>query len=105
LKENCKDIYEIIDDNYIVAYKSTMLDGYSTFNFQYQYKVNEVYETHCDCNIYNEASFGLSAWTKENALKHYYKGKLFKVHINIEDIGAIVHDNKKNSMQQINCCV
>ncbi|HNW66572.1 MAG TPA: hypothetical protein PKO10_05185 [Aliarcobacter cryaerophilus] len=95
LKENCNGIYEIVDDNYIVAYKSTRVDGYSTFNFQYQYKENEVYESHCDCNINDENSFGLSAWTKEKALEHYSKGKLFKVHINIEDIGAIVHDNKK----------
>ncbi|HNW65784.1 MAG TPA: hypothetical protein PKO10_01065 [Aliarcobacter cryaerophilus] len=95
LKENCNSIYEIVDDDYIVAYKSTLLNGYSTYNFQYQYKVNGIYESHCDCNINNENSFGLSAWTKEKALKHYNKGKLFKVHINIEDIGAIVCNNKK----------
>ncbi|HNW65783.1 MAG TPA: hypothetical protein PKO10_01060 [Aliarcobacter cryaerophilus] len=95
LKENCKDIYEIVDDNYIIAYKSTKIDGYSTYNFQYQYKVDETYESHCDCNIDNENSFGLSAWTKEKALEYYNEGKLFKVHINIEDIGAIIHDNNK----------
>ncbi|HNW65782.1 MAG TPA: hypothetical protein PKO10_01055 [Aliarcobacter cryaerophilus] len=95
LKKHCKDIYEIVDDKYIIAYKSTKFDGYSTYNFQYQYKENEVYETHCDCNIDNNASFGLSVWTKEKALEHYKLGKLFKVHINIEDIGAIVHNNKK----------
>ncbi|HNW67062.1 MAG TPA: hypothetical protein PKO10_07670, partial [Aliarcobacter cryaerophilus] len=95
LKENCNGIYEIVDDNYIIAYKSTRFDGHSTFNFQYQYKENETYETHCDCNIDNEISFGLSAWTKEKALAHYSKGKLFKVYINIEDIGAIIHDNNK----------
>ena len=95
LKENCKDVYEIVDDKYIVAYKSTRVDGSSIYNFQYQYKVNEVYESHCDCNVDNENSFGLSAWTKEKALEHYSKGKLFKAHINIEDVGVIVHDNKK----------
>jgi len=95
LKENCKDVYEIVDDKYIVAYKSTRVDGSSIFNFQYQYKVDETYKSHCDCNIDEENSFGLSAWTKEKALEHYNKGKLFKVHINIEDVGAIVHDNKK----------
>ena len=95
LKENCKDIYKIVDDKYIIAYKSTKVDGHSTYSFQYQYKANEVYESHCDCNIDNENSFGLSAWTKEKALEYYSSGKLFKVHINIEDIGAIVHDNKK----------
>jgi len=95
LKENCDGIYEIVDDNYIVAYKSTKMGGYSTYNFQYQYEVNKTYEAHCDCNVDNEDSFGLSAWTKEKALKHYNRGKLFKVYINIEDIGAIVHDNKK----------
>ena len=95
MKENCNGIYKIVDDNYIVAYKSTKIDGCSTYNFQYQYKVNGVYESHCDCNVDNDASFGLSAWTKEKALEHHSKGKLFKVYINIEDIGAIVHNNKK----------
>ena len=95
LKEHCNGIYEIVDDNYVVAYKSTRVDGYSTFNFQYQYKEGEVYESHCDCNIDNENSFGLSVWTKEQALEHYNEGKLFKVYINIGDIGAIVHNNKK----------
>jgi len=95
LKENCNGIYEIVDDDYIVAYKSTRANGYSTYNFQYQYKENKTYESHCDCNINNENSFGLSAWTKEKALEHYNEGKLFKVHINIEDIGAIIHNNKK----------
>jgi len=95
LKEHCNGIYEIVDDNYIIAYKSTRIDGHSTYNFQYQYEVNKTYEAHCDCNVGIDASFGLSAWTKEKALEYYSKGKLFKVYINIEDIGAIVHDNKK----------
>ncbi|HNW65785.1 MAG TPA: hypothetical protein PKO10_01070, partial [Aliarcobacter cryaerophilus] len=95
LKKHCSNIYKIVDNNYIVAYKSTKIEGYSIYNFQYQYKVGEIYESHCDCNIDNENSFGLSAWTKEKALEYYDEGKLFKVHINIEDIGAIVHDNMK----------
>ena len=86
--------YEIIDD-YIIAYKSTREDGSSCYNFQYKYEIGNSYESHCDCNIDNENSFGLSAWTKEKALEYYGKGKLFKVKINIDDIGAIVQDDGK----------
>ena len=87
--------YEIIDDKYIIAYKSTRADGYSCYNFQYLYEVDGIYESHCDCNIKYENSFGLSAWTKEKALEYHSNGKLFKVKIAIEDIGAIVHNNNK----------
>ena len=52
------------------------------------------YEAKCDYNIDEENSFGLSAWTKNGALD-YHDGKLFKVKIDIADIGAIVHNNKK----------
>jgi len=85
--------YEVIDDKYIIAYKSCRHDGYSSYNFQYKYKVGEVYESHCDCNLENERSFGLSVWTREGALK-YCDEKLFKVKIMIDDIGAIVINNK-----------
>ena len=85
--------YEIIDDDYIIAYKSVRDDYYSVYNFQYFYQVGKTYESHCDCSS-EENSFGLSAWTKEEAI-NYHKGRLLKVKINIEDIGRIVHDNHK----------
>jgi hypothetical protein len=62
------NLYEIIDDTYIIAYKSTR-SGYSVFNWQYYYEVGKTYESHCDCNLNKENSFGLSAWTKEQALE------------------------------------
>jgi len=86
--------YEVVNDKYIIAYKSCRSNGYSKFNFQYRYEVGKTYESHCDCNLREEGSFGLSAWTKEGALE-YCKEKLFRVKINIEDIGAIVHKNNK----------
>jgi len=86
--------YEVIDNEYIIVYKSCRSDRYSRFNFQYRYEVGKTYESHCDCNLREEDSFGLSAWTKEGALS-YCNEKLFKVKINIEDIGAIVHNNNK----------
>jgi len=88
-------LYEKVDDEYIIAYKSTRLDGYSCFNFQYKYEVGETYESHCDCDLDNENSFGLSVWTKEKALDYNKKGELYKVRVNIEDIGAIVHKGGK----------
>ena len=85
--------YEIVDDS-IIAYKSVRSDNYSIYNFQYLYEVGKIYESHCDCTN-EENSFGLSAWTKEDALEYHNKGKLLKVKIKIEDIGRIVHNNGK----------
>jgi hypothetical protein len=86
--------YEIIGDK-VIAYKTCRSDGYSCYNFQYHYEVGGEYEAHADYNIDDENSFGLSAWTKEGALKYHSTGKLFKVEIDLEDIAAIVHDGNK----------
>jgi hypothetical protein len=91
--------YEIINRE-VIAYKSCRSDGYSTFNFQYLYEVGKEYESHADYNIDNDASFGLSAWTKERAMQHC-KEKLFKVAIKLEDIAAIVQDNNKIRARKI----
>jgi len=89
--------YEVVDDQYIIAYKSVRSNGYSVFNNQFKYEVGNIYEDfHCDCNSIIDNSFGLSAWTKKEALKYYSNGLLLKIKINIEDIGCIVpsHENK-----------
>ena len=93
IKENSVP-YELVDDC-IIAYKSTRDDGYSAYNFQYKYEVGKTYESHCDCNSNEENSFGLSAWTKEEALYYHSKGELYKVKIAIDDIGCFVHNNNK----------
>jgi phosphoribosylanthranilate isomerase len=93
IKENTN--YEIIDDKYIIAYKSVRDDYYSVYNFQYKYDIGKTYRSHCDCNLTDENSFGLSAWTKERAYKYYSKGKILKVQIPISKVGAIVHNNNK----------
>jgi hypothetical protein len=87
--------YEIIDNEYIIAYKSVRSDGYSLYNFQYFYEVGKEYEAHCDCNLETDDSFGLSAWTKEKALEYHSRGKLLKVKIFIKDIEAIVQNYGK----------
>ena len=92
-REKVKEKYEL-DGDYIIAYKSTKIDGYSTYNFQYQYEVGKTYESHCDCNLDNHNSFGLSAWTKEGALGYYSRGKLFKVKIHLNDLGAMISSGK-----------
>jgi len=89
------NIYEILNNEYIIAYKSVRSDNYSVFNFQYKYEIGKIYESHCDCNLDEEDSFGLSAWTKEKALEYYDKGKLLKVKININDIGTITFKDNK----------
>jgi len=94
IKENTN--YEIVDnETTIIAYKSVKEDGHSVFNFQYKYEVGNTYTCHCDMNIDHENSFGLSSWAIEKAKNYYSKGKIFKVKIPIESIGAIVHNNKK----------
>ena len=99
IDNNLKDIYEQGSDKegkYIIAYKATREDGYSMFNFQYQYEVGGIYESSCDCNLKEDISFGLSAWTKKKAMR--YGGErceLYKVKIYVKDIGAIVHGGDK----------
>lgn len=86
-------LYEI-DGEYVIAYKGILKDNYSKYNFQYQYLPGLTYECHADHNNGEENSFGLSAWTKDNAL-NYCKQKLIKVKIHINDIAALVHDSNK----------
>ena len=97
IKENKLDeVYDLIDDKYLVAYKSAKEDGTSVFCNWIKYEVGNIYEDwHCDCNADNENSFGLSAWTKEKALEYHNNGLLFKVKIKIDDIGCFVHNGGK----------
>lgn len=60
---NC-GLYEVQED-YVIAYKSTLENGVSIFDKKFKYKVRESYESLCDYNCNNKNSFGLSAWTKE----------------------------------------
>ncbi len=84
-----------MDGDYILAFKSTRQDGYSIYNFQYQYQVGQTYESHADGNLQEENSFGLSAWTKKEALDYKSNGELYKVRVHIDNVVAIVHKKKK----------
>jgi len=92
--------YEILNDDggeYIIAYKAIREDNRSFYNpDNYEYIIGEIYESNCDCNILNENSYGLAAWDKENAIKFGSdrEFKLILVKIYIDDIGAIIKDNK-----------
>ena len=83
-RQHLLDYYEL-DGDYIIAYKTTRKNGYSVFNFQHRYEVGKEYEAHCDFNADNEASFGLSAWTRENALRYHSRGDLYEVRIHLDD--------------------
>ena len=88
--------YEIVEDNYILAYKTVRSDYHSVFApGRYEYKIGQTYESNCDYNVNNDNSFGLAAWTKEKALEYHSEGKLLLVKIFIEDIGAIVQNDQK----------
>ena len=92
LKENTD--YEVVDD-YVIAYKSVKSDHSSVYNRQYVYTPGTIHEAHCNCNIDEDNSFGLSAWDYENAKGYYSKGKIMKVKIHVDDLGAVVHNGKK----------
>jgi hypothetical protein len=93
IKENTN--YEVLNDKYIIAYKSVQYNYYSTFNFQYKYEVGKTYQSHCDCDLTNKLSFGLSAWGKKEAQVYCNDGRMLKVQIPISKIGAIVDGNNK----------
>jgi hypothetical protein len=84
-----------MDGEHLIAYKATRHDGFSVFNFQYQYEVRKTYESHADGNMNNENSFGLSAWTKEKAVNYHNSGELYKIKVHLDDVVAIVHEKKK----------
>ena len=85
--------YECFDDHFI-AFKSIRSDRYSHYNFQYQYLKGNTYYSNCDCTN-DENSFGLSAWTEDEAMRFNDKGMIVKVKVNYSDVGRIVHGNGK----------
>ena len=85
--------YEL-DGDYVIAYKGIRSDGYSVYNFQNHYELGGIYEAHADHNLYNENSFGLSAWTEKKA-RAYCDQKLIKVKIHLDDVAALVHNGGK----------
>jgi phosphoribosylanthranilate isomerase len=84
-----------IENGMVIAYKSCRSDGYSKFNFQYKYQVGNEYESTADFNEDDDASFGLSAWTKDGALEYCNDGKLFKVGIPLSNLACVVQNGKK----------
>jgi hypothetical protein len=99
IKKNGIDrVYPLDKDKngyFLIAYKSVNTNGTSRTNLQYVYEIGKTYESWCDCNLFDENSFGLSAWTKEGALNFYSGGKLLLVKIYLKDLGAIVHKGHK----------
>jgi len=93
--------YEIIDDEYVVAYLRTNHDGSALYREGY-YQPGKLYRcNYCDCNIDEEGfSFGIYAWTKGEALKQNYRsGKLFKVRIPVNDIGVVIQTKYMNMIR------
>jgi len=87
--------YKVINNEYIIAYKSVRKDYKSVFfPNKYKYEIGKTYESNCNCNVNEDNSFGLSAWSEQEALDYHSTGKLLLVKINIENIGAIVYNNK-----------
>ena len=85
-------LYECHED-FFYAYKGIRSDRYSNFNFQYRYMPGETYECFADASS-EENSFGLSAWTKEEA-GEYCSELVVKVKIYYEDVARVVHNGGK----------
>ncbi len=83
-----------IESDYVIAYKGIRSDNYSAYNFQYKYELGGVYEAHADYNLDRDYSFGLSAWTEEEARK-YCSQKLIKVRIHLDDVAGLAHNGGK----------
>jgi hypothetical protein len=89
--------------HYLIAYKTVICsvfnnvkkEYFSLYDSSYEYHIGEEHESHCDCAMNIENSFGLSAWTKRGAIDYYRNGTLFLVKIYLKDLGAIVHDGTK----------
>jgi hypothetical protein len=104
-EEFIKEFKNEVDWDFISKYQKLSEE----FIKEFKNEVGKTYESHCDHNLDNENSFGLSAWTKEKALgyhsrgrllkvsidSYHSRGRLLKVSIDIKDIGAMVHDNEK----------
>lgn len=92
--------YEIVGDK-VIAYKAVRKGGHSVYNLQYKYEVGGVYESNADCNCDIENSFGLSGWDIDGARKYFSSGRIFKIEIDLEDIGCIVNISKKIRARKI----
>ena len=79
--------------NFFYAYKGIRSDRYSSRNFQYRYMPGETYECFADASS-DENSFGLSAWTKEEA-KFYCPELVVKVKIFYKDVARVIHNGGK----------
>ncbi len=95
LKTHFGNLYKFTEDEKsIIAYKSTDFYSMSIYNRSIFYEVGKEYESRCDYDLYNESSYGLSAWSYDEAKKFAYYSKdgykIFKVQIDINDIGAIL---------------
>jgi len=93
----CDSIFEIVNNEYIVAYKFVDLKMHSFYDSRITYIVGETYSAKCDYCIDIENSYGLSAWYGSDIGPNGYDKDsiMLKVHINIDDIGAITNKERK----------
>lgn len=85
--------YEVTED-YIIAYKGVKKDNSSTISDRIKYFPNITYTSPCDDDMFNENSFGLSAWDYKNA-KIYCSEKILKVKIYFNHLRYInIQDSK-----------
>lgn len=105
IKPRNRDAYEIVNDEYIVAYMAVDVNNYSPYKFHTKYLVGQEYKSMCDCD-YRYSSLGLTVYGKPIAATNVIgvnfnnrsrafipdDYKILKVHVNIEDIGCFDHN-------------
>lgn len=86
--------YEIVNDEYVVAYQAVRNNYTLVNNHRMMYEVGKEYESNCNCNVYDISSVGLYVGTKANALSNFSYGRLLKIHVDINDIGVVLSDQR-----------
>lgn len=82
----CGEVYDVTPDkNYILAFKGVKQNYTSTFSDRYTYLPKHEYTCDCDADMYNDNSYGLSAWYKDDA-STYCDERVLCVKINFDDI-------------------
>ena len=83
-----------IEEDCVIAYKGIKKNWESQYKRGFFYELGGTYHSNADHNLNEENSFGLSAWTLEEA-KKYCSERIVKVKIPIAAIAAMVHNNGK----------
>ena len=81
-------------DTYFICFKSVLKD-FSSCQCPYTfYEIGKEYEAACDDDLFNDASYGISAWDFDGAYQ-FCSERVLKLKVNYEDLRYVdLHDGK-----------